>query len=535
MRLRNRLLIAVAAALVIVPVLLDVALGGPEVLFRYAAADAFYYHTVARNLAQTGVATFDLEHPTNGFHPLWQVLLALQYWIVHALGGSDLAYLRVTTLTCLALAAAAVVVLGRAMVAARGSVPDLFALLAVGAYGLLLAPAWLLAVDGFGVANPYEGRLPLYGTLWSFVNGMESSLTLFLFSALAYAVATQASAPILGLLCASVTLARLDQAYIAGAVVGWLLWQYLSAGRRQSALSLCAAFGTPLVAYLAINVWYSGAALPVSGASKSTFPNLAMNNINALLSSLAHPVNGVRTLDRFFRLAQIWIPALAMLAYVAGFRRRRPDSWQQFLLAASAGALVLAAYNFCFVVLHHSGQWYYPVSILLVTLIAVDVVRLRVPIVVTALISILVFVGLHRRPDYHENFANFYLVEAPALRSHYAASPPRVIEFDDGIFAFATGFRTMSGFGFMLDAEAHAASQRNALGDLALARGFDRMATVSYREPRAVGLTLSTPVSDLPVFFTDLLGPGMGEVADLRVELDYLSATGRFAVFRRLP
>lgn len=38
--------------------------------------DAFYYLQIARNLASTGNSTFDGINPTNGYHPLWMILLA---------------------------------------------------------------------------------------------------------------------------------------------------------------------------------------------------------------------------------------------------------------------------------------------------------------------------------------------------------------------------------------------------------------------------------------------------------------------------
>lgn len=41
--------------------------------------DAFYYLLIARNFAETGVPTFDGIHATNGFHPLWMLMLAAMY------------------------------------------------------------------------------------------------------------------------------------------------------------------------------------------------------------------------------------------------------------------------------------------------------------------------------------------------------------------------------------------------------------------------------------------------------------------------
>jgi hypothetical protein len=47
--------------------------GWPET--TVVADDAYYYFTIARNLARGLGPTFDGLSPTNGFHPLWQILL----------------------------------------------------------------------------------------------------------------------------------------------------------------------------------------------------------------------------------------------------------------------------------------------------------------------------------------------------------------------------------------------------------------------------------------------------------------------------
>ena len=42
--------------------------------FAAFANDAFYYLTVARNSLHTSFYSFDGTYPTNGFHPVWQLL-----------------------------------------------------------------------------------------------------------------------------------------------------------------------------------------------------------------------------------------------------------------------------------------------------------------------------------------------------------------------------------------------------------------------------------------------------------------------------
>lgn len=52
---------------------------------RVVADDAFYYFTIARNLASGHGATFDGLAPTNGFHPLWLLLLTPLFAVARAL------------------------------------------------------------------------------------------------------------------------------------------------------------------------------------------------------------------------------------------------------------------------------------------------------------------------------------------------------------------------------------------------------------------------------------------------------------------
>ena len=44
--------------------------------------DAFYYMNIASNITQGHGATFDGINKTNGFHPLWQIMLIPVYWLI---------------------------------------------------------------------------------------------------------------------------------------------------------------------------------------------------------------------------------------------------------------------------------------------------------------------------------------------------------------------------------------------------------------------------------------------------------------------
>src|SRR4051812_4084867 len=177
-----RLVLAIALGVLCVPVLLDLALSGKRRPFGYAAADTFYYLNIARNIARHGSFSFDGQHATNGFHPLWQLLTGALAFVVELL-GSGRQLLPAAILLSLALVTAGIGLLGAAF-ADEGALTPWFALVPVGVYGLLLAPFWIARLDVIGTSM--EGPFPVYGTLWSYANGMESGAVLGAFGLCAY-------------------------------------------------------------------------------------------------------------------------------------------------------------------------------------------------------------------------------------------------------------------------------------------------------------------------------------------------------------
>ena len=54
---------------------LSLIMSSDEAIVRVVPDDAFYYLTVARNIAAGAGSTFDGVYFTNGYHPLWMLLL----------------------------------------------------------------------------------------------------------------------------------------------------------------------------------------------------------------------------------------------------------------------------------------------------------------------------------------------------------------------------------------------------------------------------------------------------------------------------
>ncbi len=549
----SRRVLSLTVGLTLVPAIADLLVGGRTVPIRYFAADAFYYHTVARNMAGGGLISFDGLYPTNGFHPLWQAALAAVYAGAMQLPWGEVGYFVGVLLACSLLVTFSVWVIGLAVTQSGRALPASFLLLPVGVYSLLLLPYWLTAIDGFGLSRWSQGSPPLPGTLWSYMNGMESGLVLLAFAGLAWVFIRRKQAPIrsaafVGAFAGALTLARLDHVFIAAMFPAFYLGRVFRQRSREAWTELLACVTTaslPLVAYLAGNVLYAGALLPVSGAAKSTFPVPTIENFGNVVSVLRSPFASVSSVSRAYRAAQLLIPALlavwtlrgAWRAWTARETTGRPgnvpgDSYAEFLWLAAAGILLLHAYDFLFVRTFAMGHWYVPVSALFASLAVLVPARARTSgaaasparVGLTGLVVLLTFAVGHRRPDYHWLYNDFYFVEAAQVRAFYGTDVPRVVEHDDGIIGFATRFPTMSGTGLMLDAEAAEAFEAGHLYDLALDRGFDRAASLAYvlpdgAEERSPG-DLGLETADARVRLFARSHPGFG------YEEEYVSPSG---------
>lgn len=236
------------------------ALGSPNVwLDWFHYDDAFYYFKVAQNIVAGLGPTFDGTGPTNGFHPLWMLLLLP----VYALSGGD------------------------GLLALRG------VLMLVGGLLVLSAGVYFWAARrAFGPAAAWAGvgvwlfLPPLYLRLSA--GGMESAVSvaaLLLFWALQAEgqrrerMADPRWVLAVGVAAALVMLARLDNAIVV-AVVGLLwLWRWWRAkvGRRRL-VALALAYGLPgLVGVGGFLLWSRmvvGTWLPVSSQVKMWWGSL---------------------------------------------------------------------------------------------------------------------------------------------------------------------------------------------------------------------------------------------------------------------
>ena len=219
------------------------------------ADDASYFLTTARNIAAGRGMTFDGIHPTNGFHPLWLLLLVPLFM----LQGSPETMLRLVVLLQGALLVIAFLLLYRA-------------------HSKLFSPRAALV----------SGILFIFLVAMPSVNGMESALLVLLLLALFGYGLHISQAPLsryralwFGAIAGFVVLARLDMVFIPLALLG-CCWHYIL-DRNTRAIAMAAivfaGFGccVVVVPYLLFNYTQFGSVMPISGALKSSFPSLALN------------------------------------------------------------------------------------------------------------------------------------------------------------------------------------------------------------------------------------------------------------------
>ncbi|MBW2714456.1 MAG: hypothetical protein JRD03_00170 [Deltaproteobacteria bacterium] len=532
---RDRILVGLAAGGVALPPLIDLLWNGWERVFGYFAADSFYYLTVARNIASGAGASFDGEYTTNGFHPLWQLYTAVLYAISSLTGLGESAYLVGVFLSSLLLIVLATALLGSSFRLALGRIPAAFPILPVGLYALS------------------TGSLqPLYGSLWSFANGMESGVTLAAFAwVLRCMVQRERGGSLaidlqLGAALSVMMLGRLDHAALAVCVLAAYAlrpprWRD---SRWLELAAVAGPFGLTLGAYLCFNWLSAGSLLPVSGTAKSSFPQSGIANL-FYLDRIIHQISATR-FNELWRMVQMLLPALPAAFAVPWLAvlhwRERHDALTWPLALCSVFVLVLTAYNFLFVNVWHQGQWYYPVSIVQMTVLALYIWEKERPVTDGrrfALVAgastaiVLLFFGLvFHDLRYNLTYSRMYSAR-DEIKEHFSGSPPRMIEYDDGIISFATGFPAMSGLGFAVDREAVPWAQSGRILWLAYERGFDHIVSLNYFGTG--GLTLESSSDEIreKLNRTFFLSPDATD--PFQFEVVYLPSRVKLAFIRIRP
>jgi hypothetical protein len=499
--------------LVVVPALADLLPAAKTAPFHWMAIDTFYYLTIGRNLGRSGRFSCDGTRSTNGFHPLWQLVVGLTELVRERAGLGEIGLFLAVVASVLAVGGA-VWLLGLTLLRARRLHPG-FVLLPVGVYPLLVLPLWIFGLGLIERAHKPQWRLPVFGTPWSYMNGMESGLALLLFALSLFLItapsatrSTKASVAV-GAALAAFTLARLDHGLIAAPMLAGHALACLHRGRRREAASAIVAFVALLLPYLLINCVYFGAFVPLSGAAKTTFPHFNPEHAK-LIGSLFH--GKLKTspwwLPNACREAQIVLPPLLALIYllVRLARRRSRSRLDGALVFAAVGVISLGAHNFCFGLYLHQGYWYFPVSTLLPTLFLLAarpsrgrLRALRSPrlsrvsalaCAAAAVLSLAFFARYHLHAEYNADLLRFHDKTVPEIKARYPQGLPPFIEVDDGVLSYWLDTPAQS-FLLALDREGFEARREHRFVELCLSRGISHFASFQYRPQNYRPSTLS--------------------------------------------
>jgi hypothetical protein len=278
-------------------------LGGRDAFLATFQDDAFYYFTIARHLAQGAGSTFDGLHATNGYHPLWLLVLVPIQWVA---GGSWGPIVTAAAVETLFLGIASALIYREVEpVAGPGA-----------AFTAALAPAawpWTAANLRCGM----EGALTFFAVVvvWRCWNRARRSPPGSVRAWLAF-----------GSACAVAFLARLEALalVVAAVVMARGAWRT----RPRIALAIAGPTGMTLAIYGAVNTAFCGSPLPLSGAVKAWYA--ARSGLGARLGQL---------------LEFPW-PGGDVIAYLAGAGSRANDAaWPAVINGVSLLALAVAAWH----------------------------------------------------------------------------------------------------------------------------------------------------------------------------------------------
>ena len=443
-----------------------------ELLIRVVPDDALFYLVIARNGAAGRLSTFDGLTLTNGYHPLWWLVLQAMAFALHGPGSLE----RAAFLFGLLAYAGAAVVLVRAL----RPVGETAGAVTVAALVLLVLPAsWLLTEAPLGILlfGLFLAELVRAGT-----TGERRDGRIAVFGAVT-------------------VLARLDAVFLVVPALLLGAWEGLSGTRADAATAGAGArpdvvralmplfvVGSALVTYMALSVVAFGHALPISGALKSSFPHLVVPTLGSLTRYL-------RGLPPLFA-ALLWLAARA-----TGWRPPLPRSVDGALIVMLAGQVAYYAYELLFQKQMAWGvaSWHFALgNVLLAVMLGVAATRLstRTALTGAAVLLALAATDLHRklRPDAPVDTSLAPLAEAGAWIHDHVDANAVIAATDPGLVAWLGERPTIA-----LDGLVNSYAYQDVLRDRRLAeyldgQGVDYVVTLGlYPTPGRDPTLLSVP------------------------------------------
>jgi len=316
--------------------------------FAFFEDDFFYYVQVAKNLALHGHSTFDGVHATNGYHPLWLLLLTLLYKILP--GISFFIAAQTVALACSVAIYLALLRCFRAL-----AIP-----LSTSRAAALLLSMHALLLLRYGM----EVTLAIPLALWA--------LALYLSPEFFW---TPSQTAVFSLLACTAVLARIDIILLFAILVPpQLLTMPLSKALRRAGLILLCF--TPLFLYLIVNYCLFHTFLPISGLAKELKPLFPPSPVSA--RSLILPFDRMKAVFVYPALLALFLGSLQLLHI---WNRLQPRLRQTFAILLLFPVLHTLLLSFI-------GDWpvwpWYFYSFVFSTVAATMIALLSVPVPVAS-------------------------------------------------------------------------------------------------------------------------------------------------------
>ena len=287
--------------------------------------DAIFYLVIARNLALDGHHTFSGIMPTNGVHPLWLYLLSVYSWAVaFVFGPESLNNIR----TALPLSAA----------------------LLAGGCAVWWKIGRVLRVNRIALVSIPFAYLACSVVLYSEVHLLFFTLSLLVLSLVKLDDQRRTKWFVVGALSALVVLSRLDAVF----AVVWLA-ALLPIYHRKPSHLVCAAlaFSAIIIPYLASNHFIFGHIVPMSGYTKSSFPEVNFTGFGFVGVNVAQ-----------FQGYSIVFGIIPILFSLALWPTHKDTKTKLILSMILGGAILQFAQIALFSSSAHKGLWYYLLPIM---------------------------------------------------------------------------------------------------------------------------------------------------------------------------
>ena len=457
-----------------------------EKSIRWLNSDAFYYYVIGWN-SSGFTLSYDSIYATTGIHPLWQIIILILN--VFLWNSSDL-YLAIVLGLCTTF-----------LIIALFNLWTIVKMYNKHAWFIVLFPSYWLV---FGLLSDAQ-----YGNLFTYINGMESALSLFL---LIYTIKILVHATNqgynrfsirLGVFSFLTVLSRLD---LLPVVCILLLLPFYKSRIKPRVLFLQLIFPfSAMGLFLLYSRLSGGSFLPSSWIIKlGTSANLDWNlkNLGEILLGPKTVAYGGTLLSRHF---QVLIPIVVFLIFTfsrffANRVSRRSTlkvTWAELVFFVGLGISARGFIIYRQENIWNQGNWYFFDGVIYVQVLLniclylvlkrLIKVKLSVLLVVLVVVSNLFFLSTRSNSSFNQEYLDVWSsreaictsLEALTLKDCSSIS---FAEFDDGIVAYALRGKNFNALGLAVDTKAAWEIKNGNLAKLLDSRCYFYYASVNYQE-----------------------------------------------------